>query len=268
MFAGKTIIVTGGGSGIGAAVARAFAVEGAKVCVADLNLNAATDVATAIGGIAMACDVRDEAQIVDLVKKVETAFGPIDIFFSNAGLARGEPGHAASASTEVWQLNWDVHVMAHVYAARAVLPGMIERGQGYLVNVASAAGLLNQIGDAAYSATKHAAVSLAESLAITHKADGIDVSVVCPQYVATPLLDMDDDSEVGGSLISASEVADCVIAGMTAKDFFILPHPQVADYMALRGTDHAHWLSGMQALRRKFLHESESGELGEMYKFV
>lgn len=202
------------------------------------------------------------------MKTTTAELGPVDVFFSNAGLAKGEPSHAASASNADWQLNWEVHVMAHVYAARAVLPDMIERGHGYLINVASAAGLLNQIGDAAYSATKHAAVSLAESLAITHASDGIDVSVVCPQYVATPLLDMDAQTEVQGSLITAKDVADCVIAGMKSKDFFILPHPQVSDYMALKGSDHARWVAGMQGLRRKFLRESESGDLKEMHKFV
>lgn len=158
--------------------------------------------------------------------------------------------------------------MAHVYASRAVLPSMIERGGGYLVNVASAAGLLNQIGDAAYSATKHAAVSFAESLAITHSDDGIDVCVVCPQYVATPLLDMDDQTEIAGSLVSADHVAQAVLAGMLAKEFLILPHPQVTDYVALKGSDHARWLAGMRGLRRKFLRESESGDLKEMHKFV
>lgn len=268
MFAGKTVIVTGGGSGIGAAVAQAFASEGAQVCIADLDLQAAQHVAGPLGAMAFKCDVRDEGQITELVKVTRTALGPIDVFFSNAGLAKGEPSHAASASNEDWQLNWEVHVMAHVYASRAVLPDMIARGQGYLVNVASAAGLLNQIGDAAYSATKHAAVSFAESLAITHAGDGINVSVVCPQYVATPLLDMDAQTELHGSLISPKDVADCVVAGMTAKEFLILPHPQVSEYVALKGSDHARWLAGMQGLRRKFLRDSESGDLKEMHKFV
>ena len=268
MFAGKAIVVTGAGSGIGAAVARAFAAQGAKVCVADLDLASAERVANPIGGLAVKCDVRDESQIIYLVHRVEDELGPIDIFFSNAGLARGEPDNAASASNDVWQLNWEVHVMAHVYASRAVLPSMIKRGSGYLVNVASAAGLLNQIGDAAYSATKHAAVSFAESLAITHNGDGIDVSVVCPQYVATPLLDMNDDTIVAGSLISADSVAESVLAGMAAKEFLILPHPQVAEYTALKGSDHSKWLRGMQGLRRKFLRDSQHGDLKEMHKFI
>jgi NAD(P)-dependent dehydrogenase (short-subunit alcohol dehydrogenase family) len=268
MLNGKTAIVTGGGSGIGAATAQAFANAGAKVCVADLNFAAARQVADQIGGLAVECDVCDETQIIDLVQKTEAKFGPVDVFLSNAGLARGEPSHAASASTETWQLNWNVHVMAHVFATRAVLPGMIERGQGYLINVASAAGLLNQIGDAAYSATKHAAVSLAESLAITHAGDGIDVSVVCPQYVATPLLDMDSNTETNDSLLSTERVAECIVAGMKAKDFLILPHPKVADYVSLKGSDRARWLAGMQGLRSKFLRETDGGDLKEMYKYT
>ena len=158
--------------------------------------------------------------------------------------------------------------MSHVYASRALLPKMIKRGGGHLVNVASAAGLLNQIGDAAYSATKHAAVSFAESLAITHNDDGIDVSVVCPQYIATPLLEMSDDTVVEGSLMSASTAAQAIMAGIAAKDFLILPHAQVSEYCKIKGADHAGWLNGMKGLRRKFLRESETGDLREMHKFV
>lgn len=268
MFADKTIVVTGAGSGIGAALARMFAHQGARVCVSDLNGAAAQKVAADTGGLAVQCDVREESQIIKLVNTAETRLGAIDVFISNAGLACGEPSHAASASTQIWQLNWEVHVMAHVYASRAVLPSMIARGGGHLVNVASAAGLLNQIGDAAYSASKHAAVSFAESLAITHSGDGIDVSVVCPQYVATPLLDMDDQTDTSGSLISADDVAQSVLAGMITKEFLILPHPQVSEYVALKGTDHARWLSGMQGFRRKFLRDSENGDLKEMHKFI
>lgn len=162
MFAGKTIVVTGGGSGIGAALVRAFTTQDAQICVADLNYDAAEAVADQIDGYAVQCDVRSEVDIKQLIAKAEAKFGQIDIFVSNAGLAQPEPDHAASASNDVWQLNWEVHVMSHVYAARALLPSMLERGGGHLVNVASAAGLLNQIGDAAYFASKHAAVSFAQ----------------------------------------------------------------------------------------------------------
>jgi len=247
MFAGKTVVVTGGASGIGAALVRAFA---------------------SAGVFGVACDVRREEEIVDLIDTVQAKFGPIDIFISNAGLARPESSHAASATTEIWQLNWEIHVMAHVFAARALLPSMIERGRGHLVNVASAAGLLNQIGDAAYSASKHAAVSFAESLAITHSSDGIDVSVVCPQYVATPLIEMNDETEVGGSLISADTAAKSILEGISNKNFLILPHPQVSEYCKVKGSNHSAWLEGMKGLRRKFLRESKSGALKDMHKFI
>lgn len=268
MFENKVVVITGAGSGIGAALARGFAKAGARVCVSDMDGASATSVADEIGGIAVTCDVRDAAQIDELVDQSERALGEIDIFISNAGFAKGDPDHAASASTEVWQLNWDVHVMAHVHAAKRLLPTMIMRGHGHLVNTASAAGLLNQIGDAAYSATKHAAVSFAESLAITHRDDGIDVSVICPQYVATPLLDMTEETKVSGSLLSAAEAAQIILEGIANKSFLILPHIQVRDYMALRAVDHPKWLGGMRALRRKFIKETGGGNLKEMHKFV
>ena len=268
MFAGKTIIITGAGSGIGAAMARAFVAQGARVCVADLNEDAAQIVADSLDCMAVGCDVRSEEQIVDLIDQTEAKLGAVDIFISNAGLVRAEPSHAASASNSDWQLNWEVHVMSHVYASRALLPKMIERGYGHLVNVASAAGLLNQIGDAAYSATKHAAVSFAESLAITHGDDGIDVSVVCPQYVATPLLEMTDDTIAEGSLLTADAAAAAILEGISDKAFLILPHPQVLEYCKVKGADHPSWIAGMKGLRRKFFRETGSGDLKEMHKFV
>ena len=170
---GKVAVITGGASGIGKAIATRFAEEGARIAIADLVLEKAQETADAVNGIAIQCDVTSEEQIKDLVSEVEIRVGPIDLFCSNAGVAFGEGVHSASAGNEVWQTCWDIHVMSHVYAARAVLPSMIERGEGYLLNMASAAGLLSQIGDAAYSATKHAAVGFAESLAITHADDGI-----------------------------------------------------------------------------------------------
>ena len=268
MFSQKTVVITGGASGIGAALARAFVAEGAKVCIADFNENSAQKVANELGCMSVTCDVRSEESIINLISETELELGSIDIFISNAGLARPEPTHAASALNSDWQMNWEVHVMSHVYASRALLPKMIERGGGHLVNVASAAGLLNQIGDAAYSATKHAAVSFAESLAITHGDQGIDVSVVCPQYVATPLIEMSDDTVVEGTLLSANSAAKAILTGIVQKDFLILPHPQVLDYCKLKGADHPSWVAGMKGLRRKFLRESESGELRDMHRFV
>lgn len=266
-ISGKSIVITGGASGIGAALARQAAAAGGRVCIADLNIEAAQTIANEIGAIAVACDVTGEAAIIDAIKTAEAAHGAIDIFVSNAGLGRGDPSHAASAPDADWMLNWNVHVMAHVWAARALLPAMIARGSGHFVNVASAAGLLNQIGDAAYSATKHAAVSFAESLLITHGADGIGVSVVCPQYVATPLLGL-GDADAQGNLLTAADVASAVWQGVSDGTFVIMPHPDVAKYNALRGSDPSRWIKGMQMLRAKALAEHGAISVQSFYKLL
>ena len=266
---GRTIIITGGASGIGAALARQMAAAGAKVVVADLNGDAARALADGIGGLGLACDVTRESDIQAAVRAAEDRFGPVDIFVSNAGFGVGEPDHAASAADEVWTRNWQLHVMAHVHAARAVLPAMIARGEGYLVNMASAAGLLNQIGDAAYSATKHAAVSFAESLFITHRDQGIRVSVICPQYVATPLIGLSEaDVQEGGSLITPDQVASAVMAGIAAEQFLILPHPQVAQYTRLRAAEPEKWLAGMRALRAKALRDLGGIDMKNLHKLI
>lgn len=268
-FNGASVVITGAGSGIGAAIAAQAAAAGAKVCVSDRDADKAREVAARIGGMALACDVTEEAQIKSLIAEAEAAQGPVDIFISNAGLGGGEPSHAASQSDADWMLNWQVHVMAHVWASRALLPGMIERGSGHLVNVASAAGLLNQIGDAAYSATKHAAVSFAESLAISHGADGIGASVVCPQYVATPLLGMSDaDAQPDASLLTADDVARAVIDGVEAGRFLILSHPAVHGYAVNRAQDHDRWIGAMQQLRQKALAATGKIDVRNFYKLV
>lgn len=266
---GKSLVITGAGSGIGAALARRSARLGAQVCVADLDGAKAKAVAYEFGGLPVQCDVGDEASIQELIRKAAGEMGEIDIFVSNAGLFKGQPSHAASASDDVWMLNWRVHVMAHVYAARALLPGMVGRKSGHLVTIASAAGLLNQIGDAAYTATKHAAVSFAESLAITHGADGIDVSVVCPQYVATPLLGLSDaDALDTASLLTADEVAQAIVTGIEAKKFLILSHPEVQKYAIQRAQNHDRWIAGMQLLRQKALTYSGNATAEAFYKLV
>ncbi len=266
---GKVTVITGAGSGIGAAIARRMAAAGARVMVSDLDEVAAAKVAGDIGTVSCACDVGHETNIQTLIGETETTLGPVDVFVSNAGIGRGDPDHAASAPDADWDLNWRVHVMAHVWAARALLPGMTARGSGYFVNVASAAGLLNQIGDAAYSATKHAAVSFAESLAITHGRDGIGVSVLCPQYVATPLIGLSDaDAEDRETLLTADDVAKAVMDGVASDRFLILPHPQVADYTKLRAADHEKWIAGMQALRGKVIATLGAVRPQEMYKLV
>ena len=266
---GKTVVITGGASGIGEALVRAMAQAGARVLIADLNAAAAQALAGEVGGVGMACDVTKEADIQAVVAEADARFGGVDIFVSNAGLGRGESSHAASASNEDWQLNWDVHVMSHVYAARAVLPAMIERGDGYLVNMASAAGLLSQIGDAAYSATKHAAVSFAESLAIAHADDGVKVSVICPQYVATPLIGLSaEDAANTPALRTPEQVAQTVMDGIADERFLILPHEEVAQFVNLRAMDRERWLQGMRGLRAKALREFGELKLTEFYKLM
>ena len=253
----KVVVVTGGASGIGAALCRRFKAEGARAVVAaDLDGDGARQVAEEAGGLGFQTDVAAEADIVRLVQETEKQCGPIDLFCSNAGVAYGdEPGGtAASCSNENWQKAWDINVMAHVYAARAVLPGMIARGAGYLLNTVSAAGLLNQIGSAPYSTTKHAAIGLAESLAITHGDDGIKVSVICPQAVATPMLgDFDDGGPQGvDGIITPEDVAESVIQGLARETFLILPHEKVGLYMQRKISDYDRWLNGMRRLRRSF----------------
>jgi NAD(P)-dependent dehydrogenase (short-subunit alcohol dehydrogenase family) len=259
---GKVVVVTGGGSGIGRALCRRFAAEGsAAVVVADLAAGTAEETAaqiTAAGGtsLAVACDVAHEADIIALVDRATEAFGHIDLFCSNAGV--GTSG-GVEASNEDWQRSWDVNLMAHVYAARAVLPQMLARGEGYLLTTASAAGLLTNLGTAPYTVTKHGAVALAEWLAITHGDAGIKVSCLCPQGVRTPMLleGLDQTAgavvAAGGDLLEPEQVADAVIAGLAAEQFLILPHPEVATYLEHKATDPDRWLKGMRKLQARVI---------------
>ena len=253
----QVVVVTGGANGIGRALCEKFALAGAKVAVADLDGVSAKQVADNINGIAVAIDVGVEADIQRLVKETEEQLGPIDIFVSNAGVSFGDgPGWmAASASDEHWITSWNVNVMAHVWAARAVVPTMIKRGGGYLVNVASGASLLCQIGDAAYTATKTAALGFAESLAITHGDDNIKVSVVCPLYVATAMTEGGRGVTGQDQLITAEEAADAVLSGMESETFMILPHTELATYAERKGADYDRWLKGMRRMRQGMLEQ-------------
>jgi NAD(P)-dependent dehydrogenase (short-subunit alcohol dehydrogenase family) len=257
--AGKLVVVTGGGNGIGKALCERFHREGArKVIVADLEHDSATAVAATVDGEAFGVNVRNESQLQAMVTEVEAQHGGIDLFCSNAGIIAldGEPWWATSAPNETWQAMWDIHVMSHVYAARACLPGMLERGSGYFLNTASAAGLLNQIGDAAYSTTKHAAIGFAESLAITHGDDGIGVSVLCPQAVATRMIGAAGDGDGGTAgvdgVLTPEDVAGAVVAGLAAETFLILPHQEVVEYRKRKTDDYDRWLGGMRKLRKRF----------------
>jgi NAD(P)-dependent dehydrogenase (short-subunit alcohol dehydrogenase family) len=252
---GKVVVVTGGAHGIGRALAERFHREGAKiVVVADLDLTAAQRVASGIGGVAVRGDVSVENDVKSLVADTEKRFGPIGLFCSNAGIATFDPpgpGGAASSPNDAWTRSFQVNVMAHVFAARALVPLYAARGGGYFLHTVSAAGLLSQIGGAVYATTKHAAIGFAESLAITHKAQGIKVSVLCPQGVDTPMLrSLPAGAQNVDGVISAEAVAEAVIAGLAKESFLILPHPQVLDYLRKKTDDYDRWVGGMAKLKR------------------
>ncbi len=246
----KVIVVTGGGNGIGRALCRRFAAEGAKaVVVADVNGDGARQVAAEIRGTAIEADVSREADVARLVAQTIAQHGRIDLFCSNAGIAvdGGE-----ETLDEEWQRCWDVNVMAHVWAARAVLPGMLARGDGYLLQTVSAAGLLTHPQSATYAVTKHASLAFAEWLSMTYGDRGIRVSALCPQGVRTDMLRR---AASGGrtflldSALEPEQVADEVVKGITGERFLILPHPDVAEYFRRKAGDYDRWLRGMRRLR-------------------
>ena len=246
----KVVVITGGSGGIGKAMAKAFLAEGAKsIVLADLHEDAVKAAAAEIGCIGMVCDVTKEADIISVVEQTLASEGQIDLFCSNAGA--GGNGLLTEAANEVWQGQWDLHVMSHLYAARAVLPSMIERGEGYLLNTASAAGLLAAIGSGPYTVTKAAAVKLAEFLSITHGDDGIGVSVLCPQGVNTAMAPRSlGDGQTDG-IIEPEQLAQTVVECIREGRFHVLPHPEVEDYVRRKGDDVDRWLLGMRRLRRK-----------------
>ena len=243
----KIIVVTGGASGIGREMCRRFTREGArKVVVADLNGDGAKAVAEEIGSIGHAVDVRNEQDIIKLIDDTESQFGPIDLFCSNAGILIGKD---IFEPDDVWQAIWEVNTMSHVWAARHLVPRMIARGGGYLLNTASAAGLLSQIGSATYAVTKHAAVALAEWLSITYGDQGIKVSVLCPQAVRTAMTA--DGPGVAGvdGMIEPEDAVNAVVDTLREERFLVLPHPEVAEYMQRKTADYDRWLKGMRRLQ-------------------
>jgi NAD(P)-dependent dehydrogenase (short-subunit alcohol dehydrogenase family) len=249
----KVVIVTGGASGIGRALCERFAKEGARgVVVADLDEAGAQQVAAGIGGLAQRVDVADEAEVQGLVRAATERFGQVDLFCSNAGILLRKDEDASNLD---WQRHWEVNVMAHVYAARAVLPQMLARGEGYVLNTASAAGLLSQVNAAPYSVTKHAAVAFAEWLSIAYGERGLRVSCLCPQGVRTPMLRSADGgnrpSFLADGALSAQQVADAVIEGLRQEQFLILPHAEVLGFFQRKATDYERWLRGMRRLRDK-----------------
>ena len=249
----KVVVVTGGANGIGRALCKRFAAEGAQgVVVGDLDIDRADALAKEIGGISVRTNVGVEADIVNLVSRATETYGVIDLFCSNAGI--GTPG-GADEPNEVWQRIWEVNVMAHVYAARHVLPSMLARGEGYILATASAAGLLSQIGSAPYSVTKHGAVAFAEWLSITHGEAGIKVSCLCPQGVNTDLLRQSPGGPgefLRANAIEPEDVAEAVVKGIDEERFLILPHPEVGEYIRRKATDYDRWLRGMRRLQASF----------------
>lgn len=252
---GKVAVVTGGAAGIGRALCHRFAAEGASVVVADIDAEGAAAVAADAGGLAVPGDVAVAADIERVVTETLGAHGRIDLFCSNAGLLHGvtpsPPGTAVGveAPDAAWERLWRVNCMAHVYAARAVLPTMLERGEGYLLATSSAAGLLTMPGNAPYSVTKHGVVALAEWLAVTYGDAGIRVSCLCPEGVRTDMLASAPGSFLEAGAIDPAEVADAVVEGLASERFLILPHPRVAEYFLRKASDYDRWLAGMRRLQ-------------------
>jgi NAD(P)-dependent dehydrogenase (short-subunit alcohol dehydrogenase family) len=247
----KIIVVTGAASGIGRAMALRFAEEGArKIVCADLNLDGAEDTARQIDGLAVAVNVAKEEDIKSLIEKVETEVGPIDLFCSNAGISIAG---GVEVGNEDWQRIWDINVMSHVWAARHLIPRMTARGGGYLLNTSSAAGLLNQVGSAPYGVTKHAAVGLAEWLAMTHGDAGIKVSVLCPQAVRTEMTRGHEDHVAAiDGMMEPEPVAEACVQTIRDETFLVLPHAEVLGYMRKKTENYDRWIGGMRKLNRLF----------------
>ncbi len=248
---GKVVIITGGASGIGRAAAIKFAHGDAKgVVVADINADALATVADEVKGLAVRCDVSKESDIKALVAAAEARYGQVDVYFSNAGIGGGRGGFELDDA--VWEASWKIHGMAHVWAARATVPKMVERGSGYFLVTASAAGLLNIVESAPYGVTKHAAVAFAEWLSIAYGRRGIKVSCLCPQAVRTGMVPGDGGSAGEDGILSAEQVADDIVRVMAAETFLVLPHPQVLDYARMKTNNYDRWLGGMQKLYERF----------------
>jgi NAD(P)-dependent dehydrogenase (short-subunit alcohol dehydrogenase family) len=243
---GKVAVITGAASGIGRAAALRFAQEGvAGLALADLSFEKLKILANETNGLAVQCDVSKEADIQRLVREAESRFGRVDVFFSNAGIFQQGDIHAPDAD---WERNWKIHVMAHVYAARAVVDKMIARGGGYFLITASAAGLLNIVESATYGVTKHGAVAFAEWLSIAYGRKGLRVSCLCPQAVMTNMWTGDGGSAGIDGALSVEQVMDEIVKTMAAEKFLVLPHPRVLDYARIKTADYDRWLGGMQKL--------------------
>ena len=248
----RVAVVTGAASGIGACCARAFAAQGAKVVAADLNGDGANEIAQEIGGLAVACDVGNEQDINNLVEKTEKELGPVDIFFGNAAVATG--GNPLDTPIAVWQQQWEINVMAHVYAVRAVLPGMLDREEGYLIHTASMAGILTSQGNLTYATTKHAVVGLAEWLSISYHDKGVRTSLLAPLGVNTPMLGGTDSKfarTAAGPVKEPEDVANMVVDAVQEERFLILTDEIAQTWMERKTNDLERWLNGMRRLQGK-----------------
>ena len=261
-LAGKVAVVTGGASGIGRALCRRFAAEGASVVVADVDAPGAAAVAREIKGLAVPGDMSVEADVGALIDAVRLSFDRIDVFCANAGILAGSrPDDPAAtigpdAADGDWERMWRVNVLSHVYAARALVPVMLDQGGGYILVTASAAGLLTMLGNAPYAVTKHAAVAFAEWLAITYGDQGLRVSCLCPQLVRTEMLAAalpaaEEQGIAHLRVLEPEEVAEAVVDGLREERFLILPHPEVTDYFQHKAGDYDRWLAGMRRLQAK-----------------
>jgi NAD(P)-dependent dehydrogenase (short-subunit alcohol dehydrogenase family) len=252
---GRTVVVTGAAGGIGRALALRCAAEGARVAVTDVNADGLRAVGEELGasGVALPADITDERAVSELIERVESELGPVEVFFANAGVAIGED--PVDTPDEVWDQAFAVNVRAHIQAARRLLPGWLERGEGYFVATASAAGLLTQIGSAPYAVTKHAAVAFAEWLSVTYGERGIRVSCLCPMGVRTAMLAGEELSHrvvrSAGDVLEPTQVADIVVAAIEREQFLILPHPEVLTFFQRKGLDYERWLSGMRRLQAR-----------------
>ena len=252
---GRTVVITGAAGGIGRALALRCAAAGARVAATDIQADRLTLVGDELGAghLAMPCDVTDERALDSLVTQVESELGAVDVFFANAGVAIGED--PIDTPDEVWDLAFGVNVRAHILAARRLLPGWLERGEGYFVATASAAGLVTQIGSAPYAVTKHAAVAFAEWLSVTYGDQGIRVSCLCPMGVRTAMSHGDELAHrvvrSAGELLEPEEVAEIVVRGVDSERFLILPHPEVLTFFQRKAMDYDRWLAGMRRLQSR-----------------